>query len=389
MKKREKKQQPELTEAQKARKKRSSRIMNGILIVILLAGVGLMAYPTLSSMYVKWQAQQEINKFVAQVESIEGEDYTAFWEAAEAYNAALAAAGNQFSLEEEEKEEIYAYLDELDENMLGYISIPAIDVNLPLYRGTSEKQLQSGVGWWIGTSLPTGGESTHCVITGHTGLVKGKMFDDVDQLEIGDTFTLKVLDRTLTYEVDQILIVDPDDFEDLEIVPGEDYVTLYTCYPVGVNTHRLLVRGHRIETPEDETTSTSIVSAVSKMPMWMIIAILLLIVLLVLLLWRALRRKKRLEKERQAAAAATAAAMLAEAEAEEVMSAAAGVAMGDVAAGAEEAAGAAGAAADAVGETAADAAGAAAYAVGETAADAAGDIAGEEEASLSPSDGGR
>ena len=308
-KQKEKKQRPELTEEQKKRKKRNSRIMNGILIVILLVGVGLMLYPTISSMYVKWQAQQEINKFVAQVEGIEGEDYTAFWEAAEAYNAALAAAGNQFSLEEEEKEEIYAYLDELDENMLGYISIPAIDVNLPLYRGTSEKQLQSGVGWWIGTSLPTGGESTHCVITGHTGLVKGKMFDDVDQLEIGDTFTLKVLDRTLTYEVDQILIVDPDDFEDLEIVPGEDYVTLYTCYPVGVNTHRLLVRGHRIETPEDETTSTSIASAVSKIPMWMIIAILLLILLLILLMWRVLRRRKRLKMERQAAEAASAAAM--------------------------------------------------------------------------------
>lgn len=137
--------------------------------------------------------------------------------------------------------------------MMGSIEIPKIDVNLPIYQGTEEQQLQSGCGWWPGTSLPTGGSGTHCVITAHTGLTKAKLFTDLDRLETGDRFTLHILDRDMNYEVDQILVTEPEELAPLRIVPGEDLVSLYTCTPYGVNSHRLLVRGHRVEAEEVDT----------------------------------------------------------------------------------------------------------------------------------------
>ena len=126
-------------------------------------------------------------------------------------------------------------------------------MNLPIYQGTEEQQLQSGCGWWPGTSLPTGGSGTHCVITAHTGLTKAKLFTDLDRLETGDRFTLHILDRDMNYEVDQILVTEPEELAPLRIVPGEDLVSLYTCTPYGVNSHRLLVRGHRVEAEEADT----------------------------------------------------------------------------------------------------------------------------------------
>ena len=157
----------------------------------------------------------------------------------------------------EEQAEVEQLLNPLGTGMMGYLDIPKIDVHLPIYQGIEEQELQSGAGWWIGTSLPTGGESTHCVITAHNGLVRAKMFTELDQLEEGDTFSLSILDRVLTYEVDQVLVAMPTDIEALSIVEGQDYVTLYTCTPTGVNTHRLLVRGHRIPTPEAEEEAAS------------------------------------------------------------------------------------------------------------------------------------
>lgn len=154
--------------------------------------------------------------------------------------------------DEAEAERVFGLLNpDGGSHMLGYLEIPAINVELPVFRGTEERQLQAGAGWWIGTRLPTGGESTHCVITAHTGLAKAKLFTDLDQLAAGDRFTVTVLDRKLTYEVDQILVTEPDEVDALEIVEGEDYLTLYTCTPYGVNTHRLLVRGRRVQ-PEAE-----------------------------------------------------------------------------------------------------------------------------------------
>ena len=133
----------------------------------------------------------------------------------------------------------------------GYVDIPKIGVHIPIYHGTEERALQSGAGFWYGTSLPVGGENTHCVLAAHNGLVKAKLFTDLDKLEVGDRFTLDVLNETFTYEVDQILVTLPEETEELYIQNGKDLVTLYTCTPYGVNTHRLLVRGHRVTEPEE------------------------------------------------------------------------------------------------------------------------------------------
>ena len=193
-------------------------------------------------------------------------DYSELWAAAEDYNRRLAEKDNQFAVSEEEMEEISGLLNPLGTGMMGHIDIEKISVHLPVYQGTEESALQAGAGWWIGTSMPTGGPGTHCVLTAHTGLVRAKMFTDLDQMEEGDTFSLTVLDRVLTYEVDQILITEPEEIEPLLIVDGEDYCTLYTCYPYGVNTERLLVRGHRIPTPETEKTAVSVLTEESSRP---------------------------------------------------------------------------------------------------------------------------
>ena len=179
--------------------------------------------------------------------------------------------------------------------MMGYIDIPKINVHLPIYQGIEEQALQAGVGFWPGTSLPTGGPSTHCVLTAHNGLVRAKMFTDLDQLVEGDTFSLSILDRVLTYEVDQILVTEPDEVDALQIVEGQDYVTLYTCTPYGVNTHRLLVRGHRIETPENVNLGNGAVDIIRTQSGMTVLITLAVVGLLILLfrIWRIFRARKK------------------------------------------------------------------------------------------------
>lgn len=230
------------------RKPRPSTVAIALLALI---GLGIMLYPALNDMFSRWMAQQEIAQY-NQVAEAEQADYSDLWAAAEDYNRKLAETGSfAGSVSAEQQQEVSGLLNPLGTGMMGYIEIPKINVRLPIYQGTEERALQAGAGFWIGTSLPTGGPSTHCVITAHNGLVRAKIFTDLDQLEEGDTFSLTVLDRVLTYQVDQILTTTPDDLEPLQIVEGQDLVTLYTCTPYGVNTHRLLVRGHRIPTPDD------------------------------------------------------------------------------------------------------------------------------------------
>ena len=229
------------------------------IILLFLIGFGIMFYPAASDWYTRWQLQKELAQY-NEVTRGEAADYSEMWAAAEDYNRRLAEQENQFAVSEEEMEEISGLLNPMGIGMMGYIDIQKISVHLPIYQGTEESALQAGAGWWIGTSLPTGGESTHCVLTAHTGLVKAKMFTDLDQLEVGDVFSLTVLDRVLTYQVDQVLITEPDDVDPLLIERGKDYCTLYTCYPYGVNTHRLLVRGVRIPTPETEEEESAAVA---------------------------------------------------------------------------------------------------------------------------------
>ena len=229
------------------------RCLSGILIaVIFLAGLGILSYPHVSDYLYQRRGEAEKETYGADTWGLSEEECAALWIDAEDYNRRLAEKPDPFSLTEEERAETAGYLNPLGIGKMGYVTIPKIRVDIPIYQGTEEKQLQAGAGWWIGTSLPTGGESTHCVLTAHNGLAKAKLFTDLDQLVIGDRFYLTVLDRVLTYEVDQIQVVEPAERDALRIVPGEDLVTLYTCTPYGVNTHRLLVRGHRIE-PSGET----------------------------------------------------------------------------------------------------------------------------------------
>lgn len=231
-----------------SRRAAGQRAYRGLAVLIFLAGLAVFLFPTLSDWHARRQYQREIAAWEA---ARPQEDYTPLWEAAEEYNRTLSEKESQLRLSDGEAERVSTLLNPMGNGMMGYVDIPKIDVHLPIYQGTEEPQLQAGAGWWIGTSLPTGGADTHCVLTAHNGLVKAKMFTDLDKLEVGDTFSLTILDRTLTYEVDQILVTEPEDLSHLTIVEGEDLVTLYTCTPYGVNTHRLLVRGRRIfPTPE-------------------------------------------------------------------------------------------------------------------------------------------
>lgn len=258
--------------------KKKPQISTVLFLVLLLTGLGVLLFPTFSNWYIQWQLNREIDDYDLAVSSNDtGNDQ--MWQDAEEYNRYLLTKDHQFTVYEEETAWISTLLNPLDIGLMGYLDIPSIDIHLPIYQGTEEKALQSGVGWWVGSSLPTGGESTHCVLTAHTGLSKSKMFDDLEQMVVGDTFTLTVLDRELTYEVDQILVVEPSDISALYIVDGEDYVTLYTCTPYGVNTHRLLVRGKRIATAE-ELPSAEHAARIS--PILILIVILLLLALIIL-----------------------------------------------------------------------------------------------------------
>lgn len=275
--------------------KRKLKISTIFFIVLVVIGIGFLMYPTVCDKYARWKLARQIGQYNQVLES-EKEDYSELWAAAEEYNRYLTEKESQFMLSAEEKERISTLLNPLGTGMMGHIQIPKINVNLPVYQGTNEKELQSGAGWWMGSSLPTGGESTHCIITAHTGLVKAKMFTDVDQLEIGDRFTLSVMDRELHYEVDQILVTEPEDMSELYIKEGEDYVTLYTCTPYGINTHRLLVRGKRVF-PENVDGNAESEKTGRLTEHQMITAVMIFACLSAFTVFMILRQKKNRKKE--------------------------------------------------------------------------------------------
>ncbi len=203
------------------------------------------------------------------------------WDEAVSFNKRILKRDNRYFLSEEDKEDYYNMLNISDNGIMGYIEIPDINCYLPVYHGTDESILQIAIGHIGWTSLPVGGKSTHCVLSGHRGLPSAKLFSDLDRLREGDIFTLHVLDEVLTYEVDRILIVEPKDTVALQIVEGRDYCTLVTCTPYGVNSHRLLVRGHRVKTTEETINITSdaiqieplIVAPIVALPMLIIFVI--------------------------------------------------------------------------------------------------------------------
>jgi sortase A len=225
-----------------------------LLCVVFLVGLGLILYPSISDAYNSVHQTQAVVDYSQAIATLDEDRYADILAQAQAYNETLAQKSyTSFVLSEEEQAEYESMLNV--DVVMGYIEIPSIRVVLPIYHGTSDEVLAAGVGHVEGSSLPVGGESTHCVLSGHRGLPSSKLFTDLDKLVVGDVFVLQVLDETLTYEVDQIRIVDPEDIDDLAIVPGEDYCTLVTCTPYGINTQRLLVRGHRIENLADSNSA--------------------------------------------------------------------------------------------------------------------------------------
>ena len=206
-----------------------------------------MAYPSVSDWWNSFHQTQAIAKYSKSVANMDRENFDRILEEAEAYNEKLLGRQNRFILSDEQKIEYKNVLDVDGTGIMAYIDIPKINVSLPIYHGVDQNILEVAIGHIEGSSLPVGGKGTHCVVSGHRGLPAARLFTDLDQLEVGDKFLVQVLDRTLTYEVDQIRIVLPKEFQDLEIDPDKDQMTLVTCTPYKVNTHRLLVRGHRVE----------------------------------------------------------------------------------------------------------------------------------------------
>ncbi|MEY8403462.1 class C sortase [Oscillospiraceae bacterium 44-34] len=231
-------------------KKKGSTI---ILILIFIAGLGILAYPKVSDYWNSIHSSRAIMSYAEAVSGLSEEEYDRLYQEAEAYNRRIPERSNPFVPTEEEKAEYETILNVENDGVMGYIEIPLINVALPIYHGTSESVLQVAIGHLDWTSLPVGGESSHAVISGHRGLPSAELFTRLDRLAKGDRFMIYVLNEVLTYEVDQILIVLPEDVSALQIIPGQDYCTLVTCTPYGINTHRILVRGRRVETETEHT----------------------------------------------------------------------------------------------------------------------------------------
>ena len=282
---------------------KKSRASTVILIIVFLVGLSLLLYPSVSDYWNSFRQSRAIASYVESVNHLDQQKYDALLEEARAYNASLVDHPTRFTLSEEEEE---AYLSLLGSTggAVGYIEIPAIKLTLPIYLGTSETVLQVGVGTMEGSSLPIGGESTHAVLTGHRGLPSATLFTDLDRLVQGDMFHIHILNETCTYEVDQILIVEPAEMDALEIVEGEDYCTLVTCTPYGVNSHRMLVRGHRIETPEDAVFVQVSPDALQMDPLFIapFVAVPILLVLLLFLLFGGQKRSSKSNSHRKAQA---------------------------------------------------------------------------------------
>ena len=277
----------------KASKKNRNTVI--LLVAVLFAGLSLLLYPLVSNYWNSIHQSQAIATYMDDVSKLDDSTYDALREEAQSYNASLLEDKNRFFPDEEEQQQYEQLLSISDGGIIGYIEIPSIDVTLPIYHGTSEEILQVAIGHIEGSSLPVGGLSTHCVISGHRGLPSSRLFTDIDQLSEGDIFTLLVLDEALTYEVDQIRIVEPDDISLLEIKEGEDLCTLVTCTPYGVNSHRLLVRGHRVENQEATgflriTADAMMIDSRFVAP---ILAAPILLGIILFMVLRPLKRKKR------------------------------------------------------------------------------------------------
>ena len=266
---------------------------NIILVLIFFIGLCVLLYPTVSDYWNSKVQSRVIVDYEAMLQNMNKEDYTEVFAAADEYNRQI----RQIAYPLMYYDQVSGYEETLNitgNGTMGYVTIEKIKVELPIYHGTSEAVLNVAAGHVQGTSLPVGGESTHAVLSAHRGLPSAKLFTDLDKLEVGDVFTITVLDRLLTYQIDQILIVKPNEVDSLYVTEGEDYCTLVTCTPYGINTHRMLVRGTRVDTPEEKniyiTTDAYRIDSLILTP---IVAAPMLLILLIILLVRHPNKKKK------------------------------------------------------------------------------------------------
>lgn len=271
-----------------------NRISTILLLVVFLTGLSLLLYPTVSDYWNSLHQSRAIATYAEQVAELDDESYQQTWADAKAYNAALADKKTRLVPTEEDTAYYESLLDVTGNGIMGYIEIPSIGVSLPIYHGVEDTVLQIAIGHIEGTSLPVGGIGTHCVVSGHRGLPSAKLFTDLDKLAEGDVFLLRVLDEVLTYEVDQIHIVEPHEVDLLNISETEDLCTLVTCTPYGVNSHRLLVRGHRIENIKSASSIRVTADAMLIEPVLVapLVAAPILFVMLIALLMSTGRKRK-------------------------------------------------------------------------------------------------
>lgn len=268
-----------------------------ILLLFMIAGLSLLLYPTVSDYWNSFHQSRAIANYAETVNEMDEAKRAAMLAEARAYNQALTETGNLSKLTDEQMAAYNSILDITGTGIMGYIDIPIIGVSLPIYHGVEEAVLQVAVGHLAGTAFPVGGENTHCIVSGHRGLPTAKLFTNLDEVTEGDVFTVQVLDQMVTYLVDQIRIVLPAEVDDLQIERGQDYMTLVTCTPYGVNTHRLLVRGHRIENAE-EMQETLVVADAAQVESYLVALFIAAPILVLLVAVSLLRRDSRTTEEK-------------------------------------------------------------------------------------------
>ena len=297
--------------AGRRRKKKRRWLRNLLFLIIFLFGAGVMFYPMFSDLWNNYRNEQLSSSYTKAVETLKPEDFSAIWEEARAFNAEHTVNTIVDAFDEETNDYVLSHpydqvLDPAGNGIMGYVEIPKINVKIAIYHGTGTEALENGCGHIEGTSLPIGGVGTHAVLSAHRGLPSAKLFTDLDQIEVGDLFLVTVLDAKLAYRVDQILTVLPEETEALAIEPGRDLVTLVTCTPYGVNSHRLLVRGERTEYVEEEAERKPAVILRNPLEgtdqaerflaiglMTFLAVMILLGILLKILDWRKRRKKRR------------------------------------------------------------------------------------------------
>ena len=280
------------------KKKWMSRLMTLLIVVVFVTGLSFLLYPTVSNLWNQAHQSRAIATYTEQVEKLDDSSNKEMLKAARKYNKELLKKADHWKLSKKDKKKYESLLDVSGTGIMGYIEIPKIACSLPVYHGTDEGALQIAIGHLEGSSLPVGGKSSHCVLSGHRGLPSARLFTDLDQMEEGDTFILNILGHKLAYEVDQIKVVLPEKMSDLEIQEGKDLCTLVTCTPYGINTHRLLVRGHRVKYVETKVQEQKEVSKPKTDTRLVIAGAAVGAVVLFIIIFAVRRRRKHRNQQR-------------------------------------------------------------------------------------------